>query len=605
MRNPLTMIQEAYRSPQNGAVNGSVDELRQRVIQTNAIFGLALVALAIPVAAIMSVRYETQLILHAIPLAIGSLLSWQLARMGNLRWALILQLLALNGLGLCVTLLDSGASATGLIISTVTALYGFLLGESKTSRPAMIISAATIAIQLLWIAANWGVMTQTAAPVVDVTIFYVMIPLSFVAVALARLRQAYYAHSKAQMRAFKHLVESVQDAVARYSTEGELTYLSHTAESFFGCKRYELAGNRFVERIHVLDRPIYLKALDEARVHGTPRSVEMRMQCVRNEQYNFIWVEASLSPVQETEHEEGRYEVIAILRDITERKDQEVITQKAHLAAEQANQSKSRFLATIGHELRTPLNAVVGFSDMMLSDIGGELTKDHKEYVSLIRQSGTHLLDTVNMLLDMSKIEAGKFELQTSALEPASLIEPCFAIVASAAQAKNITLEAEKGTYLPPIIADERACRQILINLLSNAIKFSPEGATVKLRVRPKGTRVEFSVVDQGIGIAQSDIERIGEPFFQAHNGLARQYEGTGLGLSIVQGLTDLHGGEFKIKSTLNEGTTMIVLLPLDGTKAAVDDVSSNIEDLSDLQFKVEAERAAVEAEQEKAAKVS
>jgi cell cycle sensor histidine kinase DivJ len=597
------MIQEAYRSPRNGAVHGSVDELRQRVIQTNAVLGLALAALAMPFAALLALRGDAQLVMQIIPMAIGSVLSWQLARSGNLRWALVLQLLALTGMGICVTLMNVQSGVIGLTIGAISALYGYLLGDTKSSRTVLAIAAGGAIVQATMMLAQSN-FAPTAAAMIDLSIFYVLIPLSFVAVSLAQLRQAYYTHSKAQMRAFKHLIESVQDAVARYSVNGDLAYLSHTAESFFGCKRYELAGNGFVERIHILDRPIYLKALDEARMRGVPRSVEMRMQCVRNDQYSFIWVEASLSPVQETDPESGGHEVIAILRDITQRKDQEVITQKAHQAAEQANQSKSRFLATIGHELRTPLNAVVGFSDMMLNDIGGELTKDHQEYVSLIRQSGTHLLDTVNMLLDMSKLEAGKFELQASSLEPASLIEPCFAIVAGAAQAKNITLAAEKGTMLPTMVADERACRQILINLLTNAIKFSPEGATVTLRMRPKGTRIEFSVVDQGIGIAQADIERIGEPFFQANNGLAREYEGTGLGLSIVQGLTALHGGEFKIKSTLNKGTTMIVLLPLDGDKS-VDIVGSNVEELSDLQFKIEAERAAKDDEQKKAAKVS
>ncbi|MCF4097918.1 PAS domain-containing sensor histidine kinase [Maritalea mediterranea] len=601
MRNPLTMVQEAYRSPQNGAVHGSVDDLRQRVIQTNAIFGLALVVLAIPFAVFLASRNDIQLVIHAVPLSIGSILSWRLAQTGNLRWALALQLIALTGMGVCVTLLNVGAGAVGLTIGAVAALYGYLLGDFKTTR--FVFGIAILGgIGQAAILISHMVVPDIAPLAIDLSVLYVLIPLGFVAVSLTRLRQAYFTHSKTQMRAFKHLVESVQDAVARYSVEGDLTYLSHTAENFFGCKRYELAGNGFVERIHVLDRPVYLKALDEARTQGMPRSVEMRMQCVRDDHYSFIWVEASLSPVQETDPDSGGHEVIAILRDITQRKDQEVITQKAHQAAEQANQSKSRFLATIGHELRTPLNAVVGFSDMMLDNIGGELSQDHREYVSLIRQSGTHLLDTVNMLLDMSKLEAGKFELQTSAMEPSSLVEPCFAIVASAAQAKNISLESEQVNALPPMVADERACRQILINLLSNAIKFSPEGATVKLRMRTKGTRIEFSVIDQGIGISQSDIERIGEPFFQANNGLTREYEGTGLGLSIVQGLTALHSGEFKIKSTLNQGTTMMVLLPLEGAKP-VDQIGNNVEELSDLQFKVEAERAAIEAEQKKAAK--
>ncbi|WP_051213126.1 PAS domain-containing sensor histidine kinase [Maritalea myrionectae] len=604
MRNPLTKIQEAYRSPRNGAVHDSVDQLRQRVIQSNAILGLALVAFAVPFAAMLALHQDMQLVFHAVPLAIGSLVSWQLAHSGNVRWAMLVQLLALTGMGVCVTLLDVQDGTIGMAVAAIAALYAYLLGDSKTTKAVAGIAIVGFALQGGLLIQAFSGEPKIVASHLDLSVLYVMIPLGFVGVSLALLREAYYTHSKSQVRAFKHLVESVQDAVAKYTSEGELTYLSHTAEAFFGCKRYELAGNGFVERIHILDRPGYLKALDEARVKGVPRSVEMRMQCVREEQYSFIWVEVSLSPVQEADSAGAGHEVVAIIRDITARKDQEVITQKAHLAAEQANQSKSRFLATMGHELRTPLNAVVGFSDMMLNNIGGELSKDHQEYVTMIRQSGVHLLDTVNMLLDMSKIEAGKFELQTNQFDPAALIEPCFAIVASAAQAKNITLNAEQGKYLPPMVADERACRQILINLLSNAIKFSPEGATVTLRIRPMGTRIELSVLDQGIGIAQTDIERIGEPFFQANNGLTREYEGTGLGLSIVQGLTALHGGEFKIKSRLKQGTTMSVLLPVNAEQT-LDDVAENVEAISDMQFKAEAERAAKEAEQEKAAKVS
>jgi cell cycle sensor histidine kinase DivJ len=169
------------------------------------------------------------------------------------------------------------------------------------------------------------------------------------------------------------------------------------------------------------------------------------------------------------------------------------------------------------------------------------------------------------MLLDMSRLEAGKFELVTEAFEPASLIEPCFKIVDGMARERKIRLVTEMPRLLPPIVADERAIRQVLINLLSNAIKFSHEQGVVTVSMKRQGALLNISVMDRGIGMDQNAIARIGEPFFQAQDGLSRRYEGTGLGLSIVKGLVDLHEGTLRATSSPGEGTTITVLLPLNG----------------------------------------
>jgi len=260
------------------------------------------------------------------------------------------------------------------------------------------------------------------------------------------------------------------------------------------------------------------------------------------------------------------------LRNIARRKSHELEMAASREAAEEASLTKSRFLATIGHELRTPLNAIVGFSEMMTGGIGGELTPTHLEYSDLIRQSGLHLLDVVNMLLDMSRIEAGKFELHLASFDPTNLVQPCLHMVESAADKQNIKLISDLHSSLPQINGDERACRQILINLLANAVKFSPEGGDVTLSMKRQGYRLVLEVTDHGIGMTSEAVKRAGEPFFQAHETLNRRFEGTGLGLSIVKGLVELHQGTMRIKSTQGKGTTVSVLLPIHGPQINTND---------------------------------
>jgi cell cycle sensor histidine kinase DivJ len=212
---------------------------------------------------------------------------------------------------------------------------------------------------------------------------------------------------------------------------------------------------------------------------------------------------------------------------------------------------------------------------MMTSGVVGELSPAHKEYAALIHQSGAHLIEVVKMLLDMSRIEAGKFELQTEAFQPEALIEPCLQIVDPMAREKSVRLMTDLPRALPAVVADERACRQILINLLSNAVKFSNEHSVVTLAMKRQGRHLAISVADHGIGMGEESMLRIGEPFFQAQDGLARSYEGTGLGLSIVKGLVELHDGTLHAVSTPGEGTTMTVLLPINGPLTKMEETGS------------------------------
>ena len=357
-----------------------------------------------------------------------------------------------------------------------------------------------------------------------------------------------------------------------------MLFVSRSAEKLFGCRRFELTGSGLVDRIHVMDRPAYMTAFAEANSDGETRRVEIRMRHDDPDAGSapkFVWVEASLSPVVDAAAAGSRHEVVVLLRDVTARHDHDIELQRARKAAEEASIAKSRFLATIGHELRTPLNAIVGFSEMMTSGVVGELSPQHKEYATLIHQSGHHLIDVVKMLLDMSKLEAGKFELQTEPFMPDTLVEPCFKMVDAMAREKSIRLASDIPRALPMLVADERVCRQILINLLSNAIKFSHEHSVITLEMRRQGRFVAIVVTDLGIGMGEESVKRLGEPFFQAQDGLARRYEGTGLGLSIVKGLVELHEGELHASSSPGEGTVMTVLLPINGPETKVEETAS------------------------------
>jgi cell cycle sensor histidine kinase DivJ len=390
-----------------------------------------------------------------------------------------------------------------------------------------------------------------------------------VAYSTSRLNTAFAVYERGQMNAYRHLVENVQDAVMRFSAEGSVLFTSRSAEKLFGCQRYELGGSGVLDRVHVLDRPAYMTAFADANRDGRTRMVEVRMR--RDDPLEpsripqFIWVEIGMTPVIDPQLSEDRHEVVALLRDVTDRHAHEIEMREARRAAEDSSSAKSRFLATIGHELRTPLNAIVGFSEMMTSGVVGELSPAHREYANIIHQSGHHLLDVVKMLLDMSRLEAGKFELQTEPFDPAALVEPCFKMVETMARAREVQLVSDLPRLLPQLTADERAVRQIVINLLSNAVKFSQERGVVTLSIKRQGSLINISVADRGIGMDSDAVSRIGEPFFQVQDGLARRYEGTGLGLSIVKGLVDLHEGTLKAMSSPGEGTTITVLLPLNG----------------------------------------
>jgi cell cycle sensor histidine kinase DivJ len=261
----------------------------------------------------------------------------------------------------------------------------------------------------------------------------------------------------------------------------------------------------------------------------------------------------------------GGLEVVAVMRDITERKAQEEIVEAARSEAEQANAAKSRFLATMSHELRTPLNAVIGFSEMLLHEESMQLddAKRH-EYARLIHESGNHLLSVVNLVLDMSKIESGNFVITPEPFALAGVVRDCCDLLTLKANDVGLDLVMRLPPDLPEMVADKRALKQVLLNLLSNAVKFTDRGGRVTVSAKSDATHVTVTVQDTGIGIAAEDLSRLGDPFFQARDAYNRPYDGTGLGLSIVKGLVNLHGGALAIESEVGVGTSVTITLPID-----------------------------------------
>ena len=482
-------------------------------------------------------------------------------------------------LGCILTLADPRLGDAGLAIAVMAPILASLVGRERLRRQSWMLLAGVLA--LAGMSAAFGLPAIPVGPAVLMATAIVAFGTSvgLVVHTANRINAAYEVYDKAQMTAYRHLIEHVQDGVIRFSSDGEILLASRSSEQLFGCRRYELSGGGLGERLHVLDRPAYLTAFADANQGGRSRVIEVRMRQddprAMTGVPRFIWVEISFSPVQDADNAGPRREVVALFRDITSRKDNETAMAEARRAAEEASEAKSRFLATIGHELRTPLNAVVGFSEMMSSGIGGELSTTHREYAGLIHQSGKHLLEVVRMLLDMSKIEAGKFELQTDPFMIEDMIEPCFGMVEAMALKQQVTLVADIAAALPPLVADERACRQILLNLLSNAIKFSHPGGRVTVSLKRQGQSLNLSVSDHGVGMAPEALTRIGEPFFQVQDGLSRRYEGTGLGLSIVKGLVDLHEGTLRAMSEIGAGTTVTVLLPINGPATQTEETAS------------------------------
>jgi len=251
-----------------------------------------------------------------------------------------------------------------------------------------------------------------------------------------------------------------------------------------------------------------------------------------------------------------------VCRDISARKQAEEELLNAKMAAEAASKSKDEFLATMSHDLRTPLNSIIGFSDILLEGMFGSLNEKQKSYVNNISKGGKHLLNLINNILDLSKIEAGKMELDCELFCLSQAIDEIKTTIEPLAIKKNILLDVKVDPQLEMICADKTRFKQILYNLTSNAIKFTPEKGNVTIEAMDFDNSVQIRVKDTGVGISETDMCKLFQPFNQLNSCHHREFEGTGLGLALVKKFVEMHGGTIWVKSKVGEGSTFVFVIP-------------------------------------------
>jgi len=342
------------------------------------------------------------------------------------------------------------------------------------------------------------------------------------------------------------------------SRSGEIEHASDQARDLLGVEPELLLGSGFVDRLHVADRVTLLHAVSIVREDGKARHANVRCRMPRTSDGK-----AAYHPFEVEIVSTGPEAVSVLLRSGAELAALHEELAQARESVNSGELAKSRFLAAVSHELRTPLNAIIGFSEMLQHpDISGPLDRKQGEHVEMIRQAGSHLLSVVNSILDVSKIEAGTYQLTIEPFDLTTAVELCRNMLEPQAQAKNVTLSTKVSRGIGEVAGDQRAVQQILINLISNAIKFTPEDGRVSVEAVRSGDQIRLFVNDTGIGIAEEDLRRIGQPFVQVRNDYTRQFQGTGLGLSLVKGLVELHGGSMSIESAPDLGTTVTIGLP-------------------------------------------
>jgi len=387
------------------------------------------------------------------------------------------------------------------------------------------------------------------------------------ALGIALLVRTFQASLHAADNRYRLLAASTTDVIIRHDQNGSVLSVSPSAEMLVGATPNVLLGNGLFDRVHVADRPAYLTALADAASEHEERLVEFRLRrdLPAGRTVQFLWVEMRCRPRDTVGKNLSRSETVAVLRDVSERKSANRAIEIALSESEEANAAKIRFIATMGHELRTPLNAIIGFSDMLTSDSLKLDASRKSEYAQLINDSGHHLLSVVDGILDASKMSTGNFEISPEPFAPAPAIESCANLLALKAREEGVELRLDIGPDLPSVMADRRAFNQILINLISNAIKFTPRDGQVVVTASRERTKLAVTVEDNGIGIDESDLPRLGEAFFQASATREHRHDGSGLGLSIVKSLVHLHGGDVAIQSRIGEGTRVTVRLPFEG----------------------------------------
>jgi two-component system, cell cycle sensor histidine kinase DivJ len=374
-----------------------------------------------------------------------------------------------------------------------------------------------------------------------------------------RLTRAALDESRA---AYRLVADNTSDVILRHDANGKITFASAAATALLGVAPSRLVRHGLAAAMRPADAARCHDAIAECLDVGAPVSVEIEI-VPQVKTSTPKWLELRCAPLSAGDG------VVVVMRDVTTRKWHALAMKQARDEAESASRAKSSFIATISHELRTPLNAIIGFSELLHREL---LLKSREprqaEYSRIIHDSGQHLMSLVKDLLDVSKIEAGKLTICSEPFRIRDVIKSSVDTLHPAATAKSIAIDVSISSELDEVIADRRACKQMLMNLLSNACKFTPAGGTIQLSATTANDQVVLSVRDSGIGISAEHVARLGQPFYQVDSSYTRQLEGAGLGLAIVRGLVELHNGRLEIESEPGNGSCFKLILPID-TEAA------------------------------------
>ena len=508
---------------------------------------------------------------------------WVATRTGDLHKAHIISLFALIGMASTMAVGAPGLSITAalwLILAPLDAIFAFSIPLIIVAGSVSIVAVFGIAIlKATHIAISGAPISQmTSAIVISLAVVYVC-AMAISAIHLHEVRRRTQSIGTAR---YQTLSEIIGDLVLRMDRSGNVLYAGKASEQLIGRSAREIMGRGMFERVHVADRPAFLKAASDAIDQSATVNVKLRIRVSSSGGEHehagapvFRWFELRAHRVtleDKLVRHGGGAHVVALLRDVTASQQHEAELEEARLQAESAIKWKDHFLANVSHELRTPLNAIIGFSEILGNkDLIPADPAKQVEYARIIHESGHHLLSVVNSILDISKIEAGSFDIVPEPFEVQPLVDQCCDMLSLKAEENGIKLVRQYAGHLEELTADKRAFKQVIINLLSNAVKFTPSNGAVTVSVYPEGNSMVFEVQDTGIGIRSPDLSRLGDPFFQARATYDRPYEGTGLGLSVVRGLVGLHGGNIKLESAPGEGTRVTVRFPLDCREIAKD----------------------------------
>jgi PAS domain S-box-containing protein len=353
---------------------------------------------------------------------------------------------------------------------------------------------------------------------------------------------------------FHDLLESMPDAIVMANVTGRIVLANSQAEKAFGYGKGELLAqpveillpNRF-RGAHVGHRSKYF---GQPRTRSMGAGLELYGRRKDGEEFP---VEISLSPI---ETEEGTMAMSAI-RDVTERK-------RVEQELKEASRLKSEFLANMSHELRTPLNGIIGFSEFLVDEKPGAVNTKQREYLNDILNSGRHLLQLINDVLDLSKVEAGKMELLPETFSVSRAVHELCAAISPQAKGKNITVQASTSPAVENVTLDPQKFKQVLYNLLSNAVKFTDDGGSIEVTTMPcDPSQLRLQVRDSGIGIKREDLEKLFVEFQQLDSSASRRHQGTGLGLALSKKIIELQRGTITVESEPGKGSTFTVLLPL------------------------------------------